>query len=156
MGFNYGTERKRFDQEWAKLRKIYVLSGMAPEAIQSLYEFDLKFFRAQRTYASHIQSLPSEHISDDKTKNSVLFRKYVNGTTVFGEEDFSGRYSWVDTIENQQLLLALQKLNDEDLELLTFLVLEEHTQRELAQRWGCSQEAISKRFKRIKKFLATK
>jgi len=51
------------------------------------------------------------------------------------------------------LALALRKLSKEDLELLTFLVLEEHTQRELAEKWGCTQAAISQRYKKIKKIL---
>ena len=144
MGFYYATERKRFEREWDKLRKEYEAAGMPSEAIQSLYEFDLEFFRSQRTYINRTQSMPEEYISDDDSERSSIFRKFAN---------FSGRFAWVDTIENQQLACALRQLSDEDLELLTFLVLEEHTQRELAEKLGCTQEAISKRFIKIKKFL---
>ncbi|NBI67908.1 sigma-70 family RNA polymerase sigma factor [Pseudoflavonifractor sp. 60] len=153
MGFYYATERKRFEREWDKLRKDYEAAGMSQEAIQLLYEFDLECFRSQRTYEIHTQALPSEYINGEKIENSVLLRKFASSTISFDEADFSGRYAWVDTIENQRLVCALRQLSIEDLELLTFLVIEEHTQRELAEKLGCTQEAVSKRFIRIKKFL---
>ncbi len=153
MGFYYATERKKFEQEWARLRKIYETATMDTKSIQLLYEFDLKIFHSQRTYENHTQAMPSEYISKNSSECSTLLRKFETQSTTFDETDFPGRYAWVDTIENQQLALALRKLSEKDLELLTFLVLEEHTQRELAQKWGCSQEAISKRFIRIKNLL---
>ena len=153
MGFIYSVEKRRFEREWDKLRKMYQEAGMTAEAIQDLYEFDWDCFRSQRTYVNHTQPLPAENISDDEAEHSELFRKYANTSATFDESDFSGRYAWVDTIEDQKMALALRQLSNEDLELLTFLVLEEHTQRELAQKWGCSQKTISTRLKRIKGLL---
>ena len=49
------------------------------------------------------------------------------------------------------MLQAIKTLSIEELEILTFLTLEEHSQKELAERWGCSQRAISKKFQKIKK-----
>ena len=131
MGFIYSVEKRRFEREWDKLRKMYLAEGMTAEAIQDLYEFDWDCFRAQRTYVNHTQPLPTENISDDEAEHSELFRKYANTSVTFDESNFSGRYAWVDTIEDQQLVLALKQLPDEDLDLLTFLVIEEHTQRVL-------------------------
>lgn len=156
MGFYYAAEKKRFEQEWAKLRKEYEEAGMSPETIQLLYEFDLEFFRSQRTYENHTQAMPSEYISDDGVDHSTLFRKFENSTVTFDETDFSGRYAWVDTIEDPHLAFLLPRLSNADLELLTFLILEEHSQQELAQKWGWSQKAVSRRFLRIKKFLENK
>jgi len=138
MGFYYATERKRFEQEWAKLRKQYEATGMDTKAIQLLYEFDLEVFRSQRTYENHTQAMPNEYISKNDLEHSTLLRKFGTQSITFDEAEFSGRYAWVDTIENQHLALTLRKLSDKDLELLTFPVLEEHTQRELAQKWGCT------------------
>lgn len=153
MGFNYAQEKKRFDQTWDGLYKEYIEAGMDPESIQSLYEFDLDFFRSQRRYRSHTQDLPLETNSGETKGISALLCRFTHGTSSFSESDFSGRYTWVDTIENPQLSLRLKQLSDEDLELLTLLVFEEWSQRELAQILGCSQSAISQRFNRIKKFL---
>ena len=70
----------------------------------------------------------------------------------FDESAFPDRYAWVDTLEDLRLLQAIKTLSIEELEILTFLTLEEHSQKELAERWGCSQRAISKKFQKIKKF----
>lgn len=150
MGFNYALERKRFEGKWAKLRKEYENMGMSQEIIDLLYQFDLDAFRSERTYANHTLPLPSEYIGDG-AEHTAIFRKFVNSAVSFDESDFSGQYAWVDTIEDQRLVLALRKLSTEELELITFLVLEEHTQQELAQKWGCSQAAISQRYRKIKK-----
>ena len=150
MGFYYAKERKRFEREWAKLRKEYEDAGMTSEAIQLLYEFDMEFFRSQRTYENHTQVLPNEYISDE-SGHSTLFRKFSNSTVSFDESDFSGRYSWVDAIEDPHLASLLHQLSDADLELLTFLIMEEHTQQEFAEKLGCTQAAVSQRYKKIKK-----
>lgn len=155
MGFYYATERKQFKREWDKLRKDYEAAGMSPEAIQLIYEFDLEFFRSQRTYENHTQIMPSEYISKDNSGHSTLFRKFAISTVTFDEANFSGRYAWVDAIDNQRLAFLLKQLSNADLELLTFLILEEHSQQELAQKWGWSQKAVSRRLLKIKKFLRT-
>lgn len=152
MAFYYAAEKKRFEQEWAQLRKEYAAAGMDEDAIQRMYEFDLEVFRSQRTYSNHTQPLPNEYIDEDGLDRSVLFRKYVNSTISFDETDFPGRYAWVETIENQKLARLLRQLTDKDLEVLTFLVMEEHSQRELAKKWSCSQKVVSSRLNRIKKF----
>jgi DNA-directed RNA polymerase specialized sigma24 family protein len=152
MGFYYAAERKRFEQEWDKLRKEYMTAGMPAEAIQVLYDFDLDFFRSQRIYETHTQPVPSEYIGEDESELSTLFRKFENCVVCFDEADFFDRYAWIDTIEDPQLLSLLRQLKNHDLELLTFLVLEGHSQCELAEKWGCSQKAVSKRFRRLKNF----
>lgn len=42
MGFNYGLEKKKFDQEWKKLRREYRAAGMDEAAIEAMYAFDWK------------------------------------------------------------------------------------------------------------------
>lgn len=150
MGFYYAAEKKRFDRKWAKLWKEYETAGMKSTDIQMIYEYDLEFFRSQRTYRNRTQAIPSEYIQDEQVDSSSLLRKFEIWEPSFDESDFPDRYAWVDSIENQRLIQLLRQLSDEDLELLTFLILEEHTQRELAQKWGCTQKTISMRLKRIK------
>ena len=45
MGFNYAKERRKFEAEWRKLRREYGQAGMAPDAIDALYDFDFDGFR---------------------------------------------------------------------------------------------------------------
>ena len=153
MGFNYAKEKNKFEANWKKLQRRYEDAGMPPEAIDAMHTYDWEAFLAHRIHSSHTQALPvclSESTEDDR---STLFQKYPSLFVSFDIDDFSERYSWVETISNDHLTAKLKSLPSEDLELLTFLIIEEHDQEELARRWGCSQSAISQRFKKLKELL---
>ena len=153
MGFNYAKERRKFEAEWRKLRQEYEQAGMEPSSIEEIYLFDLAEFRSRRRFEIRTQPLPEMYEADEGTGQSFLLRKHKALSTEFGEADFLGEDAWLDTIEDPILLERLKQLKRTDLELLKFLVLEEHTQKELAQKWHCSQRLISKRLKKIKNFL---
>lgn len=153
MGFNYAKERRKFEAEWRKLRREYEQAGMTPDAIDALYDFDLDGFRSRRRYETWTQPMPDGYPSEDRVGTPSLRKNYKRLSTTFDEADFSGETAWLDTIEDPALLKRLRKLSKKDLELLRFLVLEEHTQEELARKWHCSQSSISNHFLRIKKFL---
>lgn len=154
MGFNYAKEKAQFELEWKKLQKEYAAVGMVPENIESMRIYDWDMFLSRRNYENHTQPLPDTYFSgENEDGRSPLFRKFASLTTVFDEEDFPGRYAWIDSIDGADLSLKLKALSTKDLELLTFLVIEGHDQCELAKMWGCSQAAISQRFKKIKNFL---
>lgn len=154
MGFNYAKEKVQFETQWKKLQKEYAAAGMVPNDIESMRTYDWNMFLSRRNYENHTQPLPDTYFSGDSMDGrSPLFRKFTSLTTAFDAEDFLGRYTWVDSISDAALSLKLNALSTKDLELLTFLVIEGHDQCELAKKWGCSQSAISQRFKKIKKFL---
>lgn len=154
MGFNYAKEKAQFELEWKKRQKEYAAAGMASEDIESTHTYDWDMFLSRRNYENHTQPLPDTYFSgENEDGRSPLFRKFASLTTVFDEEDFPGRYAWIDSIDGADLSLKLKALSTKDLELLTFLVIEGHDQCELAKMWGCSQAAISQRFKKIKNFL---
>ena len=50
MGYNHGLEKKKFDIEWQKNKKLYRELGMTDEQIVSIKEFDYKTFRSDRVY----------------------------------------------------------------------------------------------------------
>lgn len=153
MGFNYAKERGKFEVEWRKLRKEYKDAGMDEHAIEQLYLFDLKIFCSGRVYANHTQQMPDMYITENLADHSSLLKKFKNLSLTFDEATFYGRYTWIETVEDSRLAALLRKLPQKDLELLTLLVIEEHTQEEVARRWGCKQSSISERYKKIKKFL---
>lgn len=153
MGFNYAKEHRKFEAEWKRCRQECEKAGMAPDAIDSLYHFDLNEFRSRRRYETWTQPMPDRCVSEDHVGTPSLRKNYKRLSTTFDEADFFGEAAWLDTIEDSTLLKGLRKLPQKDMELLQFLVLEGHTQDELAQKWHCSQSSISKRFLRIKKFL---
>ena len=153
MGFNYAKERRKFEAEWKKLRQEYKQAEMDAHAIEQLYLFDLGVFCSERSYLNHTQQMPDMYIVGDSSDHSSLLKKFENLSVTFDEAAFHDRYAWVETIDDSHLSALIRKLPQRDLELLTFLVIEGHTQQELAEEWHCSQRLISKRLQKIKKFL---
>lgn len=153
MGFNYAKKRRKFEAEWQKRRQECEKAGMAPDAIESLYHFDLNEFRSRRRYETWAQPMPDRYSTEDHVGTPSLWKNYERLSTTFDEADFFGETAWLDTIEDPTLLKELKKLPQKGLELLRFLVLEGRTQEELALEWHCSKSSTLKRFLRIKKFL---
>ncbi len=155
MGFYYALEKKRFDEKWEQIRKEYEKAGMDPKDIDSMRTFDWKVFLSRRNYDNHTQALPESLCGSCEDGRSTLFQKYPSLSVTFDVDDFTGRYTWIDTIGDVRLSAKLAQLSSKDLELLTALVLEGCDQKELALRWGCTQSAVSQHFKKLKKFLAS-
>lgn len=154
MGFNYAREKREFMKEWARLRCEYQAAGMSEETIKKLYAFDWEWFCSRRSFCNHSQELPVEHIDEDSEQSqSNLINKFDTMRTEFDESTFDGRFAWVDTIEDANLVDKLKQLSTEDLELLTLLVIDGLSQTEVAVLQGCSQNAVSKKYLRIKKYL---
>lgn len=154
MAFNYAKEKREFDSEWEKLRSEYETAGMSPGEIEALHRFDWDWFCSRRRFINHTQNLPKERPSgEDSRENSRLIRKFT-ALSVNPEQTLCGsRYSWVEEIEDAVLWSKIRRLSQEDLELLTLLAMEGYTQTEVAQMRGCSQNAVSKKYIRIKKNL---
>ena len=157
MGFNYSKEKFIFEKEWEKLHEQYKNAGMSEDAIQELYDFDWSWFRMRRNYENRVQALPEEEIDEQNAKTcSNLFQRFTALSTSFDEIELSGRYAWIDTISDDALSKKLKDLSDDELELLTLLTIEGYTQREIARKMHCSQNAISKRLIKIKRILKEK
>lgn len=155
MGFNYAKEKKKFDEEWKKLRTEYEQAGMSQLVICEIYDYDWREFCSRRVYSDHNQQLPDTYFEiEPGHKCSSLYRRYPALSMTFDETDFEGRYAWIDSIDNPQIAGKLKKLSQQDLEILTLLAIEGYSQRELAAQMGCSQNAISKRVKKIRALLA--
>ena len=154
MGFNHAAERKKYEQKWALLRKKYRKAGMSKEEIQEMYEFDWNAFLSERRYREHTQPLPSESFSDDDEDSmSGLFKKFDSLKVTFSEDDFTGRYSWVETIEDQELCASLKVLSANDLELITLMAIDDYSQSDIAKKDGCARNTVNKKLARIKKLL---
>ena len=155
MGFNYALEKKKFDTHWALKKKVYRKAGMAAADIQLMKDFDWEFFLSERRYRMHTQPLPAECITEnDEDSMSGLFKKFDSLKVTFSESDFSGRYSWVDAIEDDAVADKLKNLKLVDLELLTLIVIDDLTQEEIALLQGCTQGNISLKLTRLKKYFS--
>ena len=89
---------------------------------------------------------------DESDECSSLFHKQETLSVAFSESDFHERYDWIRAIDNQELIFKLRQLSNEDLELLTLLVIYERTEREIAAMFGISQVSVLKLIERVKKY----
>ena len=116
--------------------------------------YDWTVFLSRRNYENHTQPLPDTYLGDETDgQRSRLLDKFSSLSVTFDEGDFPGRYAWVSAISSVDLSIKVAMLQAKDIELLTFIVIEGHDQCELAEKWCCSQSAISQRLKKIKNFL---
>ena len=154
MGFNYGLEKKNFDSQWAVTRKQYEDAGMSSEAIQAMYDYDWSVFNATRAYQNHTQEIAAPSFEQSEESYSPLMNKYQEAISVTDHYcETNSRFAWIGEIEDENLLSALEKLSDEDLELLTLYIYEDYSTVELSKACGITHQNISKRIAKITNFL---
>ena len=154
MGFNYGLEKKNFDSQWAVIRKQYENAGMSSEAIQAMYDYDWSVFNATRAYQNHTQEIAAPSFEQSEESYSPLMNKYQEAISVTDHYcETNSRFAWIGEIEDENLLSALEKLSDEDLELLTLYIYEGYSTVELSKAYGIAHQNISKRIIKITNFL---
>ena len=154
MGKNYAIERAKFERQQRQQAEQYRKLGMDEEEIQTMYEFDLATFRSDWRYEKHTQGFAASSFGDgtqDESK-SALFEKFLTQLSVQPDDGHSREW-WVEEIENPQLARALKGLSKSDLEFITRIVIEKATQMELTEELGISQQAVSKKWRKMKKIL---
>ena len=154
MGFNYGLEKKNFDSQWAVTRKQYEDAGMSSEAIQAMYDYDWSVFNANRSYQNHTQEMAAPSFEQSEESYSPLMNKYQEAISVTDTyHETKSRFAWIGEIEDENLLSALEKLSDDDLEILTLYIYEGYSTVELSKVYGIAHQNISKRIIKITNFL---
>ena len=144
----------KFERQQRQQAEQYRKLGMDEDQIQTMYEFDLDTFRSDWRYEKHTQGLAASSFGDntqDESK-SALFEKFLTQLSVRPDDGHSREW-WVEEIENPQLALALKGLSKSDLEFITRIVIEKATQMELSEELGISQQAVSKKWRKMKKIL---
>lgn len=154
MGKNYAIERAKFERQQRQQAEQYRKLGMDEEQIQTMYEFDLATFRSDWRYEKHTQGFVASSFGDNTQDDSksALFEKFLVQLSVKPDDGHSREW-WVEEIENPQLALALKGLSKSDLEFITRIVIEKATQMELSEELGISQQAVSKKWRKMKKIL---
>ena len=132
MAYNYAREKRRFDAEWKRKALWYRKEGMSEEDIEAMHSFDLAQFNRDRAYESRRRPL-----------ETACGSCYV--------QQPSERYSWIDEVSNPQLVKQLHELTDQELELLTLVVVEGKTHKEAADILSCSRQYITKQIAQIRK-----
>ena len=152
MEFNYTTERRKFERNWAKTEALYRKHGMSEAAILEMREYDWDLFKAARIEAMHTQEIGFQ-LDDDDDKSmmdSPLLKKFFEQfTTQYDTYGTHSRYWWLEELSDPRLVAGIAKLTDDDKEFLTLLIVEGYSQTECAVKMHSSQSAISRRFIRI-------
>lgn len=157
MSFNYGHEKKKFEDEWKVLRKKYADAGMSEKDIDELYQYDLNDFRHRRNEIIHTQPFScADESQNDSDGMSPLLAKFMAEFSVQDSyhSQTNPRFYWLDEIEDYNLYEKLNSLSQDDLELITKLSFDGFSQKEIASIYGVSNANISKKIKRIRKFLS--
>ncbi len=149
MTFNYGLEKKKFEEEWEQTAKFYAEQGMSQEAIDAMREFDWDVFKANRIEALHTQSMNPPEGSDgedgDGAELFILKKYFEQFTSQYDTYGTHSRYWWLEEIEDERLLPGIAKLTEEDKNLLTLYMVEGYTQKDCANILHISQVAIHKK-----------
>ena len=154
MSFNKGYELKKFEAHWEKLRIEYAAAGMTEDAIQKMYDYDRQQFNAERAHLERTQELSTDTFECSEDENSPLMKRYREVTTVTDTyHETKSRFAWIGEIEDENLLSALEKLSDDDLEILTLYIYEGYSTVKLSKAYGIAHQNISKRIIKITNFL---
>ena len=155
MNWNNGKEWAKFLKEQEKLRKKYLAEGMTEEQIKALYEYDLEEYHLRRREALHTQKFdfePFDSEASDEGQNP-LYKIFEDKLTTEIDLTSLSRFSWIEEIEDEQLCRALKLLSDDYLEILTELLVDKLSQREIARKHKVKESAMSRKIGRIKKII---
>ena len=156
MSWNNAYETRKFEAKQKKQAEEYSALGMTEEQIQAMYEFDLEQFNSERRYREHTQAFIPDNFDeeDDDDEKLSIFEKFKDVLTASIEDSGTeSRYWWVEEIDNHALAKALKNLSQDQIELLTLMVVDGYGQAEIAGIMNVSQSAISQRLTTIKKIL---
>ena len=152
MTFNYYTEKKKFDRDWAVTEAFYREQGMSEEAIRAMYEYDWNLFKANRVDAIHTQEIAVESDSEDEEdvmESPLLMKFFEQFISQYDTNGSHSRYWWIEELTDSRLLMGLPLLTEEDKELLTLLFVDGYTQQESAVKMHITQGTMSYRIRRI-------
>lgn len=129
-------------------------AGMTEDTIQKMYDYDRQQFNSERTFVERTQEFTAPAYESSEEEASPLMLRYQEAiTTKDTYHETKSKFVWIGEIEDEHLLSALEKLSDEDLELLTLYIYEGYSTVELSKAYGIAHQNISKRIIKITNFL---
>lgn len=154
MYFNYGYERRLFEQDQAKKRREYRAAGMSEEAIKEMYKYDLYVFNNNRKEIKH-RAHYSEMLTYDAETGDAHYMdmdEFESKTSLYLPDLFD----WVEEIKSKQLYLTIKRFSP-SYQLILSLLIKGYLRRDIAMMLGVSESTLSEKImriqKKIKKFL---
>lgn len=173
MRFPYGKNRKIMEEEYNELAIICREENKSEEMIEQIHDLLLHQLNRDRAYITHTQPYECYDSSNDRdrrnthTQNSKrsedgdndivdegrlpLLKKFSAQLSVTqGEICEWGRMDWIEDLGTVEIIVWVKEQSEKDIELLTLLSVDGLKQKEVAEMWGVSDAAISKRMKKIR------
>ena len=99
-------------------------------------------------------SIKQSKINEHETPlDEILYDQFSVGENMDKHLEEKTLLGWIKLIENQKLYEAVKGLSTEDQIFISYIVRENKTQQELAEKYRISQQNISKRFSKVSKRL---
>lgn len=157
MAFNYGKGRYIMELENARITAICKKENMAKEKINVIRRMLLDNLNNDRKFYTHTQSYDNLQFSDGSRANegkSPLLDKFADKFSVFQPNICEwGHLDWTEDIDTVEIAAWIKSQPEQNIELLTLMIVDDLKQKEIAELWGCSDAAISKRLKNIRNSL---
>ncbi|MEY8392566.1 hypothetical protein AALA98_14615 [Lachnospiraceae bacterium 45-W7] len=177
MRFPYGKNRKIMEEEYNELAIICRKENKPEEMIEQIHDLLLHQLNRDRAYITHTQPYECYDSSNNKGNRnnyaqnrkrpeagdsdiidegqSPLLKKFSAQLSVTqGEICEWGRMDWIEDLDTVEIIVWIKKQSKKDIELLTLLSVDGLKQKEVAEIWGVSDAAISKRMRKIRESLA--
>ena len=149
--YNNKKAYEKYKKVIAAEKKFFEENGLKGESLEKVLEYTEKQFKEECSYNLHKVSINVIDKSDEYTEESRNALYYGNKDSLIVEIDFS-KYSylgWIQEIKNEKILEVLRRLTDEELKILTEILIKGETIKDTANVLGCSRQRISRIYNKM-------
>lgn len=163
MGFTCWREEAKKEAEKKYMVKICQNEHKPKEMIDAIKDMLDDEFKLNRAYYTHAQPYECYGATQDKMRGeseendiidegrSPLLKKFQAQLSVTQVEICKwSRMSWIEDLDTGEVILWVKSQPEKNIELLTLVMVDGFNQTEVAEMWGVSDAAVSKRMKKIK------
>lgn len=147
-------EVAQFLKEEKEKKEFYKKLGMDDESIQIICLHDRREF--YKNYEFKVKAYPfSSFITEKSEENAVEYIDNLFSEQLSKEDDITtiSRYRWIETLQDENLLKAINGLLPEEIEMLTLIILDGYKEKELVNLLGKSYSTIKRKYAKIKKLI---
>ncbi len=157
MAMNYGKGRYIVELETSRMAAICQEENQAVDKIDVIHRMLLDNLNNDIKFYAHTQSYDNLEFPDGSKADegsSPLLNKFMDKFSVFQPDICKwGRLDWVEDIDTLEIAVWIKSQSEQNIELLTLIIVDGLKQTEIAKLWGCSDAAISNRLKTIRNSL---
>ncbi len=156
-GFNYGYHRDKMEKEFAQIVATCRAEGVSEDTIELIHRIMLDELNSNRRYYNHAQSYDGMRFLDDSSSSvdkNPLLEDYLEQFSTPQVEISEWSYmSWIEDLDTPEIITWIRTLSDEDILLLTLLVVDGLRQTEAAKILRKHDSAISRKMRVLRESL---